>query len=88
MADRDAWEIAIEGISNPRKLTLRELKTLGLKTVAMVLLCSGNGRGFLSQQTQWNTPGLSARPVAWSGVAFRCALWPRHWAARKAVCAS
>ena len=45
LADRDAWEVAVEGVNQPRTLTLRELKSIGLETVAMVLQCSGNGRG-------------------------------------------
>ena len=72
VADRDAWEIAIEGVSNPRKLTLRELKTLGLETVAMVLQCSGNGRGFFPSKpsgTPWTVGAAGC--VVWSGVPVR-----------------
>jgi sulfite oxidase len=47
VADRDAWEVSIEGVANPRTLTVGELKRLGVETVAMVLQCSGNGRGVL-----------------------------------------
>ena len=46
LADRDAWEIDIGGVKSPRKLTVGELKTMGLDTVARVLQCSGNGRGY------------------------------------------
>lgn len=72
VADRDAWEIAIEGVSKPRKLTLRELKTLGLETVAMVLQCSGNGRGFFPSKpsgTPWTVGAAGC--VVWSGVPVR-----------------
>lgn len=72
VADRDAWEIAIEGVRNPRKLTLRELKTLGLETVAMVLQCSGNGRGFFPSKpsgTPWTVGAAGC--VVWSGVPVR-----------------
>lgn len=72
VADRDAWEIAIEGVSNPRKLTLRELKTIGLETVAMVLQCSGNGRGFFPSKpsgTPWTVGAAGC--VIWSGVPVR-----------------
>ena len=72
VADRDAWEIAIEGVSKPRKLTLRELKTLGLETVAMVLQCSGNGRGFFPSKpsgTPWTVGAAGC--VIWSGVSVR-----------------
>ena len=44
--NRDAWTVSIEGVKSPRSLTLAELKTLGVETVATVLQCSGNGRGF------------------------------------------
>src|SRR3546814_4440446 len=37
VADRDAWEVAIEGVAEPRTMTLGELRTLGIATVAMVL---------------------------------------------------
>ena len=72
VADRDAWEIAIEGVGNPRKLTLRELKSLGLETVAMVLQCSGNGRGFFPSKpsgTPWTVGAAGC--VIWSGVPVR-----------------
>ena len=72
VADRNAWEIAIEGVSKPRKLTLRELKTLGLETVAMVLQCSGNGRGFFPSKpsgTPWTVGAAGC--VVWSGVPVR-----------------
>lgn len=72
VADRDAWEISIEGIGKPRKLTLRELKTLGLETVAMVLQCSGNGRGFFPSKpsgTPWTVGAAGC--VVWSGVPVR-----------------
>ncbi|RYF57716.1 MAG: sulfite oxidase, partial [Comamonadaceae bacterium] len=54
--DRDAWTVAIEGVKNPRSITLAELKTLGVETVATVLQCSGNGRGFFPSKpsgTPW-----------------------------------
>lgn len=45
LENRDAWTVSIEGVKNPRTLSLAELKTLGIDTVATVLQCSGNGRG-------------------------------------------
>lgn len=72
VADRDAWEISIEGVGKPRKMTLRELKTLGLETVAMVLQCSGNGRGFFPSKpsgTPWTVGAAGC--VVWSGVPVR-----------------
>lgn len=69
VADRDAWQIAIGGVKNPRTLTLGELKTLGLATVAMVLQCSGNGRGYFPDKpsgTPWQVGAAGC--VVWSGV--------------------
>ena len=72
VADRDAWEIAVEGVKNPRKLRLRELKTLGVETTAMVLQCSGNGRGYFPNKpsgTPWQVGAAGC--VIWSGVPVR-----------------
>jgi Sulfite oxidase and related enzymes len=68
----DDWEITIEGVKNPRTLTVRELKTLGLETVATVLQCSGNGRGFFPSKpsgTPWTVGAAGC--VVWSGVPVR-----------------
>jgi sulfite dehydrogenase len=72
VVDRDAWEIAIEGVKSPRKLTLRELKTMGLETTAMVLQCSGNGRGYFPNKpsgTPWQVGAAGC--VMWTGVPVR-----------------
>ncbi len=72
LSDRDAWEIAIEGVRQPRRLTLRELKALGLETVATVLQCSGNGRGFFPSKpsgTPWTVGAAGC--VLWSGVPLK-----------------
>ena len=72
VADRDAWEISIEGVKNPRKLTVGELKKMGLATTAMVLQCSGNGRGYFPSKpsgTQWTVGAAGC--VIWSGVPVR-----------------
>ncbi len=72
LSDRDAWEISIEGVKLPRRITLRELKTLGLETVPMVLQCSGNGRGFFPSKpsgTPWTVGAAGC--VVWSGVSVR-----------------
>ncbi|MGH8830469.1 MAG: sulfite oxidase [Polaromonas sp.] len=72
IADRDAWEITLEGVKNPRKLTVRELKSMGIETVAMVLQCSGNGRGFFPSKpsgTPWTVGAAGC--VVWSGVPVR-----------------
>lgn len=69
VADRDAWEVSIEGVRNPRKITIGELKTIGIETVAAVLQCSGNGRAFFPHKasgTQWSVGAAGC--VIWSGV--------------------
>lgn len=53
----DAWEVEIEGVARPGKLTVAELKRLGLASVTMVLQCSGNGRAYFPHKpsgTQWH----------------------------------
>ena len=72
VADRDVWEVSIEGVRNPRKLTVRDLKAMGLETVAMVLQCSGNGRGYFPSKpsgTPWQVGAAGC--VLWSGVPVR-----------------
>jgi DMSO/TMAO reductase YedYZ molybdopterin-dependent catalytic subunit len=69
VADRDAWSLVVEGVRNPRTMTLAELKSLGLDTVAMVLQCSGNGRAYFDHEasgTRW-TVGAAGN-LLWSGV--------------------
>ncbi len=72
VADRDAWQLQVEGVRQPRSLSLRELKSLGLETVAMVLQCSGNGRAFFPSKpsgTAWTVGAAGC--VIWSGVPVR-----------------
>ncbi|MBA2547136.1 MAG: sulfite oxidase [Burkholderiaceae bacterium] len=72
VANREAWQVAVEGVRQPRTLTVAELKTLGLETVAMVLQCSGNGRGYFPSKpagTKWQVG--AAGNVIWSGVPVR-----------------
>jgi sulfite dehydrogenase len=69
LKDRDAWKVAIEGVKNPGEVTVGELKTLGLATIAMVLQCSGNGRKFFPHKpsgTPWNVGAAGC--VMWSGL--------------------
>ncbi|MGL4434587.1 MAG: sulfite oxidase [Giesbergeria sp.] len=69
---RDAWSVAFEGVKNPRSLTVADLKTLGVETVATVLQCSGNGRGFFPSKpsgTPWQVGAAGC--VLWSGVPLR-----------------
>jgi len=72
VANRDAWQIAIEGVKQPRTLTVADLKTLGVDALPMVLQCSGNGRGLFSDKasgTQWKVG--AAGLVIWGGVPLR-----------------
>ena len=72
VTDRDAWEVLVEGVKSPRKLTVRELKTMGIETTAMVLQCSGNGRGYFPSKpsgTPWQVGAAGC--VIWSGVPVR-----------------
>ena len=72
VANRDAWQLAVEGVKRPRTLTVAELKTLGLETLVMVLQCSGNGRGYFASKpsgTKWQVG--AAGNLIWSGVPLR-----------------
>ncbi|MEO7057107.1 MAG: sulfite oxidase [Caldimonas sp.] len=72
VADRDAWQVVFEGVRNPRTITVAELKTMGIETVATVLQCSGNGRGFFPHKpsgTPWKVGAAGC--VIWSGVPVR-----------------
>ena len=70
--DRDNWELEVEGVSNPRTLPLRELKTLGVETIAAVLQCSGNGRAFFPHDASGSQWGVGAAGcVIWSGIPVR-----------------
>jgi DMSO/TMAO reductase YedYZ molybdopterin-dependent catalytic subunit len=86
VADRDAWEVSIEGLKAPRKLTLRELKTMGVETTAMVLQCSGNGRGYFPSKpsgTPWQVGAAGC--VMWTGVPVRLLGGAESTAAARAV---
>ena len=72
VADRDAWSVVVEGVKQPRTLSVRELKTLGVETVAAVLQCSGNGRGFCPAKpsgTPWTVGAAGC--VFWTGVPLK-----------------
>jgi sulfite dehydrogenase len=69
LKDRDAWKVSIEGVRSPGDVTVGELKTMGLATIAMVLQCSGNGRKFFPHKpsgTPWNVGAAGC--VMWSGL--------------------
>lgn len=70
--DRDAWTVEIQGVKQARTLTLGELKTLGVDTMATVLQCSGNGRGFFPHKpsgTPWQVGAAGC--VMWTGIPVR-----------------
>jgi DMSO/TMAO reductase YedYZ molybdopterin-dependent catalytic subunit len=72
VANRDAWSLMVEGVQQPRALTVAELKTLGLETLATVLQCSGNGRGYFADKpsgTKWTVGAAGC--VLWSGIPVR-----------------
>ena len=72
VADRDAWQVAFEGVAKPATLTLAQLKTIDVTTVATVLQCSGNGRGFFPHKpsgTPWKVGAAGC--VLWAGVPIR-----------------
>jgi sulfite dehydrogenase len=72
LADPESWAVSIEGVLEPRDVTLRELRTLGLETLPMVLQCSGNGRGFFPNKpsgTPWQVGAAGC--VIWAGVPLR-----------------
>jgi len=72
VANPDAWQVQFGGVVSPRVLTVAELKRLGLSSVAMVLQCSGNGRGFFDHNpsgSPW-TVGAAGN-VLWTGVPVR-----------------
>jgi sulfite oxidase len=72
VANREAWQVSIEGVRNPRTLSVADLKTIGVETVASVLQCSGNGRGYFPSKpsgTPWTVGAAGC--VLWSGVPLR-----------------
>ncbi|MFP3921193.1 MAG: molybdopterin-dependent oxidoreductase, partial [Dichotomicrobium sp.] len=68
----DDWELSIEGVGNSGTMTVGELKRLGVESVASVLQCSGNGRGFYDHDasgSQWTVGAAGC--VVWAGVPVR-----------------
>lgn len=65
----DAWKIEIGGVTSPATLAVADLKRMGLASVAMVLQCSGNGRGFFAHKASGSPWKVGAAGnVIWSGV--------------------
>jgi sulfite dehydrogenase len=72
LADRETWAVAFEGVAQPMTLTLGQLRAIDVTTVATVLQCSGNGRGFFPSKpsgTPWKVGAAGC--VLWSGVPLR-----------------
>jgi sulfite oxidase len=73
VADRDAWKVEIAGVKQPKTLTVGELKTMGIATVAMVLQCSGNGRAFHKAKLEGTDKKISG--TSWTTGAAGCLIW-------------
>lgn len=72
VANRDAWEVAFEGVGNPRTLKVADLKAMGKTQLTMVLQCSGNGRAYFPHKpsgTQWSVGAAGC--VTWGGVPLK-----------------
>lgn len=72
VAAPDAWKVDIEGVAQPLSLSVGQLKSLGVETVAMVLQCSGNGRGYFPSKpsgTPWKVGAAGC--VVFTGVPVR-----------------
>jgi len=70
--DRDGWTVDIAGVKTPTSMTVADLKRVGVESVAMVLQCSGNGRGYFPDKpsgTPWQVGAAGC--VIWSGVPVR-----------------
>lgn len=70
--DPDVWEVRVEGVNNPRTLSVGDLKRMEVTTVATVLQCSGNGRAFFphgASGTQWSVGAAGC--VVWTGVPLK-----------------
>ena len=69
IGDRKKWKLSVEGVKQPKTFTLAQLKKLGQTTIATVLQCSGNGRGFFEhgpKGSQWMTGAAAC--IIWTGV--------------------
>jgi len=72
IGDRNNWKVSIEGVNNPKTFSLAQLKKLGHTTMATILQCSGNGRGFFAHEvkgSQWKTGAAAC--VVWTGVPMK-----------------
>ena len=72
IGNRDNWKVSIKGVKNPTTFSLAQLKKLGHTTMATILQCSGNGRGFFAHKvrgSQWKTGAAAC--VLWTGVPMK-----------------
>jgi DMSO/TMAO reductase YedYZ molybdopterin-dependent catalytic subunit len=72
VAKADEWVVRLEGVRRPKAFTVRELKAMRTESVAMVLQCSGNGRGMFPSKpsgTPWQVGAAGC--VMWTGVPVR-----------------
>ena len=67
IGNRNDWKVSIEGVKNPKTFTLAQLKKLGHTTMASILQCSGNGRGFFEHKVR-----EQCRRLAAFGLEFQC----------------
>ena len=65
----DNWELEVVGAARTETLSVRELKSLDIASVATVLQCSGNGRAFFAHEPSGSPWELGAAGcVLWTGV--------------------
>jgi DMSO/TMAO reductase YedYZ molybdopterin-dependent catalytic subunit/mono/diheme cytochrome c family protein len=65
----DNWELEVVGTTRTEKLSVRELKSLDIASVATVLQCSGNGRAFFAHNPSGSPWELGAAGcILWTGV--------------------
>ena len=72
IGNRMDWKVSIEGVKNPKTFTIAQLQKLGHETMATILQCSGNGRGFFAHKvrgSQWKTGAAAC--VLWTGVPMK-----------------
>jgi len=72
IGDKNNWKVSIKGVKNPKTFSLAQLKKLGHTTMATILQCSGNGRGFFAHEvrgSQWKTGAAAC--VVWTGVPMK-----------------
>ncbi len=72
IGNRKNWKVSIEGVKNPKTFTLSQLQKLGHTTMATILQCSGNGRGFFKHKprgSQWKTGAAAC--IFWTGVPMK-----------------